>query len=262
MYQGIPQTIKEIDQWVCACDDMKVPFKAYERGAASVSNPNTWSFYEQAEWAVNEGHYDHIGWVFNNNGIVGIDMDDAFDEYGLLTSKCADIINHCRSYTERSKSGSGIHILVKGRLPWDGKNNRDGVEIYQSGRFFILTGRVLKYTDICENQEAIDYVLSTYFSDTHISSSGGFYDKSDKIYKPVYKVPQKGKISLRPIYPPIPSGCRNMSLASLAGSMWTTGYSVAQIYAELEKVNSTACEHPVDNRELRAIVESICKYDR
>ena len=70
--------------------------------AASSTAPDTWSTFEQAEWAVENGHYDHIGYVFADQNIVGIDIDAGFED-GLMTPLCADIMQACHSYTEKSR---------------------------------------------------------------------------------------------------------------------------------------------------------------
>ena len=102
---------------------------------------------------------------FDTNDI-GIDIDDGYDEVGLISPLAADIIGKCKSYTEKSKSGRGFHILVKGDIPFKGKNNLAGVEIYKQSRFFIMTGDVLLYDKIVENQDAIDYIVQKYFPNT------------------------------------------------------------------------------------------------
>ena len=66
------------------------------------------------------GIYDGIGYVFNSDGLIGIDLDAGFDD-GFLSPLAADIISHCESYTEKSISGRGVHILVRGSLPFKGK---------------------------------------------------------------------------------------------------------------------------------------------
>lgn len=157
-YSRIPEELKNQNQWVCAWDGSKVPMRAFERKAASSTAPDTWSTFEQAEWAVENGHYDHIGYVFADQNIVGIDIDAGFED-GLMTPLCADIMQACHSYTEKSRSGRGVHILMRGKLPFSGKNNLAGVEIYQARRFFIMTGKVLIFPEIIDNQEAIDYVV-------------------------------------------------------------------------------------------------------
>lgn len=63
-----------------------------------------------------DGTYNHLGFVFADNGLVGIDIDAGFED-GLMTPLCADIMKACHSYTEKSRSGRGVHILLRGDLP-------------------------------------------------------------------------------------------------------------------------------------------------
>ena len=158
-YENIPGELKELNQWVCTRSDSKVPMKAFENEAASSTNPQTWATFDMANDAVSKGFYDYCGFVFADNGFVGIDIDTGYDEEGFMTPLAADIIGKCASYTEKSKSGRGFHILLRGTLPFKGKNNLAGVEIYKSARYFIMTGDTLLYRNIEENQEAIDYVV-------------------------------------------------------------------------------------------------------
>jgi hypothetical protein len=239
--------------------------KAFAPGAASSSDPTTWASYENAKLSVEQGHYDNIGFVFHNNGIVGIDIDAGFDDDGLLSDIAIDIINRCQSYTEYSRSGRGFHILLKGKLPFDGKNNRAGVEIYQNSRYFILTGNVprsLAYaSELKENQDAIDYVLSRYFTEAE-KTGNSVSDAFSRIYNPKWQLPENGRIRLRPVYPRIGEGSRNLCLTSLAGMLHSQGYNKAQIYDELLYANTVACDPCLDKRELKAIVSSVTRYKR
>lgn len=258
-YSRIPEELKQLNQWVCSWDDSKVPMRAFERKAASSTAPDSWSTFEQAEWAVENGYYDHIGFVFSDNGIVGIDIDAGFED-GLITPLCADIMNACHSYTEKSKSSRGVHILLHGDLPFTGRNNLKGVEIYKSRRFFIMTGKVLIFPEIIDNQAAIDYVVNKYFQ---VETKGN--KKSplvQKIYTPQYPKPYSGKIYISPVYPPILSGCRNISLTSLAGSMHNIGYTRKQIYQELCRVNQAVCNPPLQDNEIQTICNSVTRYRR
>lgn len=258
-YENVPEELKILPQWVCTRADSKVPMCAYENQAASSVNPETWSPFEVALEAVEQGHYDYCGFVFADNGIVGIDIDQGFED-GLLTPLCADIMQSCHSYTEKSKSGRGVHILLRGNLPFSGKNNLNGVEIYQARRFFIMTGRVIIFPEIIENQAAIDYVVEKYFPEAE--REGKKFPLVQRIYSPQYRKPLEGTIFLRPEYPPIPSGGRNLSLTSLAGAMHNIGYTRAQIYTELCYVNQTQCKPPLPDRELETICESVTRYRR
>lgn len=258
-YSRLPEELKQLNQWVCTWDNSKIPMKAFDKSAASSTAPDTWATFEQATVAVEEGCYDQIGFVFADNGLVGIDIDAGFDD-GLMTYLCADIVSACRSYTEKSRSGRGVHILLRGNLPFTGKNNLKGVEIYKAKRFFIMTGKQILYPDIIDNQDAIDYIVQKYFPEP--ARENGSRPLVQKIYTPIWHKPRNGAIPLRPEYPKIISGGRNLSLTSLAGAMWNTGYSKRQIYTELCYVNQTACIPPLQDQELQTICNSVSRYRR
>lgn len=258
-YSRIPDELKNMKQWVCTWDGSKIPMKAFERKAASSTAPDTWATFEQAQAAVEGGQYDQIGFVFADTGLVGIDIDAGFDD-GLMTPLCADIMKVCQSYSEKSRSGRGVHILLRGNLPFTGRNNLKGVEIYRARRFFIMTGKVIIFPKIIENQEAIDYVVQKYFPD--VEKEGTKSPLVQKIYSPQFRKPEGGKVFIRPEYPEILSGGRNISLTSLAGAMHNTGYSKNQIFRELCYVNQSCCNPPLHERELETICESVTRYRR
>lgn len=261
-YDNIPEELKELNQWVCSAEGRKLPMKAWEPKPASSTDPDTWSDFETALESVNNKHYNYCGFVFADNGYVGIDIDEGYDEDGLMSFLGSDIVGKCHSYTEKSRSGRGFHILLRGNLPFKGRNNLAGVEIYKAARYFIMTGDVLLYRDIIENQEAIDYVVEKYFPDTR-ESSGEVRFGRDKIYSPVWEEPiVDGRVKLRPVYPRIPDGSRNICLTSLAGMLHNQGYSKAQIYEELLYVNTVACDPSLDRNELRTICNSVTRYKR
>ena len=256
---NIPRPLKELRQWVCTKGDNKIPMMSTNNDLASSVDPQTWNTFDSAKFAVDNGYYDYAGFVFNDNGIVGIDIDDGYDEYGLMSPLAADIIGRCKSYTEKSKSGSGFHILLYGDLPFKGKNNLKGVEIYKSARYFIMTGNTFLYNNMVENQEAIDYIIETYFPEMRESESNR--NLTNRIYTPRW-VKTEGKIGLRPEYPPIPDGTRNISLTSLAGQWHSLGYKKQEIYRELLYVNSIACHPPLDTNEIQCITNSVTRYKR
>lgn len=261
-YDNIPEELKNLNQWVCATDDSKVPMKAWENKAASSTDPETWSDFETALESYNQRYYDYCGFVFADNGYVGIDIDCGYDEDGLMNFLGADIVGKCHSYTEKSRSGRGFHILLRGDLPFKGKNNLLGVEIYKASRYFIMTGDTLLYREIIENQEAIDYVVRTYFPEVRESANDTLF-KRDKIYSPSWEEPvANGRLRLRPAYPRIPDGSRNICLTSLAGVLHNQGYTKSQIYDELLYANTAACDPPLDKYELRTICNSVTRYKR
>lgn len=256
---NIPPELKTLKQWVNSSNDLKIPMQSDVTLTASASDPSTWCDFETAKSAIDNGRYDYVGFVFNDNGIVGIDIDTGYDEDGFISPLAAELIELCTSYTEKSKSGRGFHILVKGDLPFKGKNNLNGIEIYKQSRYFIMTGDVVVYDKIIENQAAIDYIVDKYFPETRESNTNNSFNR---IYTPIWEKPTSTKVKLRPTYPPIPDGTRNISLASLAGQLHTTGYDSDAIYNELLHVNQVACVPPLDENEIRNIVNSITRYRR
>lgn len=258
--ENIPAELINLAQWVCTHGNSKVPMKANVNETASSTDPETWSSFDTAFEAVSKGFYDYCGFVFADNGLVGIDIDTGFDEEGFMTPLAADILGKCTSYTEKSKSGRGFHVLLRGTLPFKGKNNLAGVEIYKAARYFIMTGDVLLYRNIEENQDAIDYVVETYFPEVQRDKQSSEYGSC--IYSPAWQMPKDGRIITKPQYPPIKSGTRNISLTSLAGQMHNTGYSFDEIFKELLYVNETKCIPPLDTGEVLSIVKSIVRYRR
>lgn len=260
IFDNIPQEIRSLKQWVGVGNNSKIPIRVDTLYSASSTNPDTWCSFEETIKAIGDLEISYPGFVFNDNGIVGVDIDDGFDDEGFMSPLAADIIGKCKSYTEKSKSGRGFHILLKGDLPFKGKNNRNGVEIYKTARYFIMTGDVVLYDAIIDNQEAIDYIVDKYFPEMRESENKGIFPK---IYTPVWDKPTAdGQIRLRPIYNPIPDGTRNISLTSLAGQWHTIGYSSEDIYKELLYVNAVACKPPLDNNEILCIVNSVSRYKR
>lgn len=228
-----PPTLTKINHWVCCNANSKVPLNPRTGQPASVSNPDSWTDYPVAATAVEKKYFDYLGFVFTEDiGLVGIDIDTGFN--GLLpTDHAMDIIETCKSYTEISKSGRGFHILVKGTLPFKGKNN-GGLEIYKTGRYFIMTGRQLLYNDIISNQSAINYVVSKYFPEQLKVSQN--VNKAT-IYQFNYDKPGK-LINITPQYTEIKSGMRNNSMASLAGQFKKLGYDKTATLQQLITANS------------------------
>lgn len=263
-YDTIPTELKTEKAWVNVWSTSKIPMQSTKRKAASASDPGTWSTFAEAAQAVEEGYYDGIGYVFHDNGIIGIDIDTGFDDRKLLSSTACDIIKTCASYTEKSRSGRGFHILLKGNLPFKGRNNHKGIEIYRTARFFIMTGKTfLRYTSITDNQPAIDHILSTYFAAEAAAPTPAGNIRQPVIYRPTYSAPSTaGCFKLRPEYPEIQPGARNISLASLAGQLHTQGYSKEAILQEVAYANSVACKPPLPQGEVAAIVNSITRYKR
>jgi len=173
MYENIPQELKQLNRWVCwkleerDGKPTKVPVNPKTGGRAMSNNPDTWGSFETALECHKKYNLQGVGFMFNGDGIVGVDIDGCRDpETGTLTAEARDIIYTLESYTELSQSGTGIHIICKGRLP-EGKRRHGKVEMYETGRFFIMTGNVLDdgHTEIEERTAELAQVHAKYVAD-------------------------------------------------------------------------------------------------
>lgn len=252
-----PEELKALPRWVCVRADSKIPFRADGHGAASTSDPLSWASWSAASTARELCGYDGLGFVLGC-GIVGIDIDNGYNADGTLTDAAMELLLRADTYCERSRSGRGFHILVRGTLPFMGRNNRAGAEAYAGGRYFIMTGDTVVGQPVREDQPFLDWVVQTYFACDPQSDT----PRGDKVYAPKWDLPSPHRIPTRPTYPPIGQGSRNVSLLSLGGALLTGGMSKGILLRELETANARACDPPLTRSEVAAVARSVCKYQK
>jgi putative DNA primase/helicase len=136
----------------------KLPYDAKTGRMASSTDPATWASLKEALERFGQGGYDGVGYVFaDDDPYTGIDLDHAVSDAGELEPWAKPIVTTFDSYTELSPSRTGLHIIIRGKVP-DGQGHlvklrktplwRDdahpdaAIEIYSSGRFFTMTGEV------------------------------------------------------------------------------------------------------------------------
>jgi primase-polymerase (primpol)-like protein len=151
--ENIPEELTERPQWVCwrleTRDEQptKIPYTPGTERRASSTDLMTWATFEDARAAYEAGEppYDGIGFVFSSaDPFVGIDLDDCRNpktgEIAPWALKIADRVED--GYVEASPSGTGVHIIVEGRVR-DGGMRKGKVEMYSRERFFTITGESL-----------------------------------------------------------------------------------------------------------------------
>lgn len=156
-YNNIPADMRAYNQWIVWKYEQRVPdakptkvlYSVTTGYKASVTAPSTWATFEQAvqcATAVNTT-YAGIGFVFTKSDpYSGVDLDVA--EGAAPSAIQQFIFNKLDSYAEFSPSGRGVHIIVKGTVP-HGRNDQSlGVEIYDSGRYFTMTGNRVNDKDV------------------------------------------------------------------------------------------------------------------
>ena len=183
---AIPETLREREQWICwrykwdADRDewTKVPVDAENGGFASSTDPDTWTSFGAAVGCHEDGstNTDGVGFVFDEDGMVtGIDLDDCRDpDSGDLEDWAGELLDDVPTFTDVSPSGTGLHLYGLGFVP-DGGNRGDvpdapgHVEMYDSGRFFTVTGDRVDGTPATVEQvnDGIDAVHARYVRDDH-----------------------------------------------------------------------------------------------
>lgn len=156
--ENIPKELKALKQWVCWVGADKIPKNPITGGNAQSNNSETWGSFEQACEGCSKYNFDGIGFMFAN-GYFGVDLDHVIDNVDF----CDEFVETLQSYTEISKSGSGIHIICKGELP-QGARRRGNVEMYSAGRYFICTGNLYnsKYKRVTDCTESIKILHNKY----------------------------------------------------------------------------------------------------
>ncbi len=161
-YENIPLELREGKRWVCRTP-AKIPITP-TGGPASHSNPNTWCSFEEAvagasNPSVGAAPTAGIGRVFvKDDGYTCIDLDWRDDPTTQARHK--KILEAFQSYAEISQSGKGHHIVCRGSLPGPARK-RDGVEMYDSVRYIILTGDKLPGRDAVLNEQPLIDILYT-----------------------------------------------------------------------------------------------------
>lgn len=157
-YKNIPQELRQLKQWGLyklenadkGHGASKKPINANTGAYASSTNADTWTDFDTA--LNNLGQYNTNGLAFFfANGYVGLDLDELTQLKQKVAQKnktVQTVMDKAKKpYIERSQSGTGIHAIFKGSLQKDWKHKSNGHEIYDSGRFFALTGDALNAPD-------------------------------------------------------------------------------------------------------------------
>ena len=181
---AVPDDLRQRDAWVCWKLDYrsdrdewtKVPIDATTGRIDDATDPDNWATFDAAVEYYERGdtHADGIGYVFHDSDMaVGIDLDDCRDvDTGELDPWAEEVVDEVDTYTEASPSGTGLHALGVGSMPDDNTrgdiDDADGhVEMYETGRFFTVTGATLADSpaEIREVNDGIESIYRRYIYD-------------------------------------------------------------------------------------------------
>ena len=174
-YKKLPTLLQSRKHWVL-CDvpgaaDPKHPRQAkHPQWGADSTNPATWADFATASAAVMLDDADGMGYVFaKEDGLVFIDGDHCLDADGRPLPPFNKWLTMLPGYCERSRSGTGLHFIVRGTLPDGCKHKKHinggemAVELYDCNRYVALTGDLwgeqTPLEDAPSAQAGIDVIL-------------------------------------------------------------------------------------------------------
>ncbi len=169
--KNIPEEMRKQNKWVgfklIYKDEkekpVKLPISPYSGKGASSVNEKDWGSFDDAVTACKKYMCSGVGYVFNGDGIVGIDIDNCIDDNGEFNNVAKAIMAMTDSYTEFSPSKHGVHIYVRGSLDKAVKNSESGVELYSTGRYFTVTGNQIgNKSEVLNAQIVIDFITEKY----------------------------------------------------------------------------------------------------
>jgi primase-polymerase (primpol)-like protein len=156
----VPAELRKLRQWVGweYARGKKRPLDPATGEGASTTDSETWGTFSEAD-----ARFERVGFVFTEDDpYCGIDLDDCLDpRTGEVCPAAWDVVVALDSYTEVSPSGKGLKVWVRATkpgcrcstrdTPWGGK-----IEVYDRGRFFAVTGKVVRERPIRDAQGAVD----------------------------------------------------------------------------------------------------------
>ena len=155
-YENIPDNLKKEKRWCLykiisrEGKNTKLPIMPNSKPAKS-NDKTTWNSYEDCIAALNRNIGDGLGFMLGD-GYIGIDIDKVSDDIFVYSmdyharSMTADFLRGISTYAELSPSKTGLHFIGKGKVPGERKRHKN-LEIYDEGRFFTVTGNVIKDKD-------------------------------------------------------------------------------------------------------------------
>lgn len=142
-YENIPAELKALRQWACTELPSKRPVQPNGK-AASVSDQSTWHSFEECASA---SRYSAVCFIFTAaDPYAVVDFDHVRNaETGETEPWVLARIEELSSYSEISISGTGWHVVVRGKLMETG-NKAGRVEVYDHAKAMTLTGNTELFT--------------------------------------------------------------------------------------------------------------------
>ena len=232
LWHTIPGAMQDAKRWLL--HKKKQPFCTDGRPRHgtldSAEDTERLGTFEAALLALQRGGYDGLGFALGD-GWQGIDLDKV-EKNGLK-----GLADELPGYVERSPSGNGWHAIGNGRGFDTLASNHSGIEAYSGKRYFTVTGDQGRGEIRC-----IAGFIEQRLAPIHSSASGNTGKEPGQ---------SGGKVA---------EGGRNQMLTSLGGTMRSRGFTDASIEVALQAENSSRCDPPLPDAEVKRIAKSVSRY--
>jgi primase-polymerase (primpol)-like protein len=187
--EAIPEELRNAERWVIwkwwwdqqakggAGKWDKPPINHATGQEVDATDPANWATFDQSiDRALNcgDGSGFALGTKTDPSGHVVIDIDHCIDDQGNISSEALELVTGFNSYTERTPSGKGLRIWLRGVKPGDHCRRPSHpdkflgtVEVYSHSRYLTVTGRRLEGTPaaIANRQTLLDELYAAMFGD-------------------------------------------------------------------------------------------------
>ena len=196
----------------------------------------------------------NIGIACGASELLVLDVDGAAGEESIAAVPI--LLDDPEPFVVSTGKGRHMYFRSNGKSYKNAVAIKPGLDIRTEGGSVVGPGsihengnqyRVVRDVPIPPIPPWLEALLESYERDTSIIMSR---DKSTDL-STAESIEQGGRI---------PSGTRNPTLASLAGTMRRRGMSRDEIFAGLLEVNKRRCDPPLAETEVRSIAESIANY--
>jgi hypothetical protein len=167
-FNRINYEVRNYPQWVNwryedkgGAKPTKVPYCPQSGRLASVIDRSTWVDFGAALSAV--GMFDGLGFVLTSDDpFCGVDLDYTNDP--VQSANQVKVYKALNSYSEKSPSGNGLHVICKAAVPSGRK--RSSIELYSSHRYLTFTGDIYEENRAIEPRQEIISMLWAELSPT------------------------------------------------------------------------------------------------
>jgi primase-polymerase (primpol)-like protein len=152
---SLPKSLRERSQWVVTRN--KAPIKP----ESNWTNPDHQLSFQQAHQLAGKNNGEPAYVLHADDPYMIIDIDDVGpDDPTIVSEEAGRIVQKLNTYTEASRSNTGLHLICRGtRLPDRCESGnlveRGAIEFFDANRYVVLTGDVIGAYDTIRDGHSV-----------------------------------------------------------------------------------------------------------